>query len=280
MRCPAAPVRSTTLRAVDTARLAAPEIDRLVLAVNRAAGDGDAEMARRAGLGGPGLVKHFADWLLTVGLQRSVAVARLPYVGSGVVAAWLDEMLAAGLVEDRDGRLFAVGGLVPLAESVIAARSEVANRLWAEHAESLASVLAGCRQVADAAPAGFVVGVAHREIPEPDDRALALHQRLVTLRYLRSHCHVLAWNEAQLTSTEIVAMTALWNNDRTIGVPGSLVQRGYAEGAELTEEGELIRGEIEYVTNQCIQPLFDSVTDPESLVERLRALPTEPDELD
>jgi hypothetical protein len=265
---------AATLPAVDSARLAAPEIDRLVLAVNRGIGEGNAALARAAGLEGPGLIKHYADWLLTVGLQREVAVARLPYARAGAVDAWIDELIEAGLIEQRDGRLFAADGLVPLATAILDVRSKAANAFWRDQGEPMEAAITGARQIADAAPGQFVVGVAHREVPEPDDRALALHQRLVTLRYLRSQCHVEAWTEAGLAANEIVSMTALWHHDRTAGIPGSLVQRGFVYGTELTEEGDLIRGEIEYVTNQRTQQLFDALADPEGFVAALKALPS------
>lgn len=259
---------------MDTARLAAPEIDRLVLAVNRAVGEGDEALAAQAGLSGPGLIKHYADWLLTTGVPRQVAVARLPYARDGVVDAWIDELLTAGLLEERDGRIHAVGALTPLAQAVLDSRAKAAATLWAGHGDAVAIAMAGAKQVAAAAPDEFAVGVSHRALPDPDDQLLALHQRLVTLRYLRSHCHVQAWRQAELTPMEIVSMTALWNRDRTAGVPGSLVQRGYVDGAELTEEGELIRGEIEYVTNQHAQVLFTVLADPDGFLEALRSLPS------
>ena len=261
-----------------SARRAAPEIDRLVLAVNGALGKGDEVLVREAGLSEPGFVRGFADWLLTVGLEREVANGRIPYAASGSVDTWLDEAAAAGAIELRDGRFFATDRLVPFATSIMDRRAAVAAGMWGRHTQEIATVTVGLRAMIAAAPSEFRVATSHCEIPEPADRYLAAHQRLTTMRYIRAHAHISAWRDAELTPFEIVAMTGLWRGGRNGGIPGSLVQRGYADPDGLTEEGEMVRQEIEIVTNQRVQPVFDVLDDPEPFLAALEALPSETDD--
>lgn len=265
---------------MDIARLAAPEIDRLVLAVNGRLGEGDPQLAREAGLDDPGFIKHFAEWLLTTGLDPEVAALRLPYVPEGKVAGWLSELEALGAVELRDGHYFATDLLAPLARSVGETTATIARSFWHANEDELKTVMAGITTVIEAAPASFTVAASHRLVPEPGDRFQALHRRLTTMRYLRAHAHVAAWRDADLNPFEIVAMTALWHGDTSVGIPGSLVQRGYVDDGRLTEEGSMVRDEIEIATNDAMTPLFAVVDDHAGLLAALRALPDEPPDLD
>ncbi|HDL41927.1 MAG TPA: hypothetical protein ENG98_02795 [Actinobacteria bacterium] len=262
-----------------SARRAAPQIDRLVIAVNTAVGAGDEGLARDAGLSAPGLTPFFADWLLSVGIEREIAKRRIPYAADGTVDSWLDEGAAAGAIEEREGRYFASERLVPLATSIRKAGTEKAAAFWGKHDNEVEIISTNLRTIIAEAPDEFSLASAHRQIPEPDDRYLALHQRLTTMRYFRSHAHISAWRAAGLTPFEIVAMTGLWRGSENGGIPGSLVQKGYAEADGLTEEGDMVRGEIEIVTNQVVQPLFEVLGEPGPLLDALDALPSEPDDL-
>jgi len=262
-----------------SARRAAPKVDRLVIAVNTAVGGGDEDLARDAGLSGPGLTPFFADFLLSVGIGRETAKLRIPYAAEGTVDDWLDESESAGALEVRDGRYFASERLVPLATAIRSAGAKIAAGLWDGHDKEVEIVTAGLRTIIAAAPEEFALASAHREIPEPNDRYLTLHQRLTTMRYFRAHAHISAWQEAGLTPFEIVAMTGLWRGGENGGIPGSLVQRGYAEEDGLTEEGEMVRDEIEIVTNLRVQPIFDVLVDPSQFLDALDTLPSEQDEL-
>lgn len=262
-----------------SARRAAPQIDRLVIAVNTAVGGGDENLARDAGLSGPGLTPFFADFLLSVGIERSTAKLRIPYAADGMVETWFDEATSVGALEVRDGRHFASERLVPLATAVRNAGAKVAVGFWDGHDKEVEIITAGLQMIISAAPDEFTLAAAHREVPEPGDRYLRLHQRLTTMRYFRAHAHISAWQEAGLTPFEIVAMTGLWRGGENGGVPGSLVQRGYAEENGLTEEGEMVRDEIEIVTNLRVEPLFEVLGEPGPFLDALDALPSEPDEL-
>jgi hypothetical protein len=246
----------------------APEIDRLVLGVNRAADDrirtDVAEMAAELGLDHPAWLKHYAEFLLEGALTEELAVVRLPYAADDAIAERLDTWRRLGLVAGPSGGIAATESLVPLLKRVLDARAGVGRAFWAD-APQFASTADLVEQVVAAIPERFVLATAHRRLPQPADRFLGFHQRLTTLRYVRSQAHVAAWRSLDLTRLEIVAMTALWHGtdaDPGAGLDG-LARNGLAlaDGSGLTVDGVRMRQQIEADTNRTTEPVFRSLNE-------------------
>ncbi|MDH3498814.1 MAG: hypothetical protein OEM97_01710 [Acidimicrobiia bacterium] len=250
------------------ATAAAPEIDRLVWAVNRRAereaGSALAAVARGVGLDAPGHIDHFADWLTTVGVRREVAVRRLPYNEPAEIDRWFDALDALDLLEQDGDRLRAAAGLMPLANALLEARTEAARYRWSGHDETVQRLTGFAAHIARAAPASFVVAASHREIPEFDDSYLSLHLRLVTLRYLRAHAHVEAWTEVGLNVGEIRALTGLWLGNETGTGLRAIADKGLATETELTPLGAEMRTAIEADTNRRLVAAFDALSSKEA----------------
>ncbi len=249
---------------MNTAGLAAPDIDRLVLAVNTRTsavhGERFATLARGLGLDSARMLDHFAEFLLAGRLAREVAIARMPYAPAEAVADRLDELEADSLIEATSGGYGAADPLRPLLSEIRAARAGEAAALWSASNDDVATVEEAAHLVIAAAGPEYPVARAHGALPEPGDRHLGLHQRLTTLRYIRSHAHATAWRARGLEAAEIIAMTRLWRGEDAGGsVPAPLLDRGYAAGdpPALTASGVAVRESIEDETNRIAQPPFD-----------------------
>ncbi len=256
----------------------ATEVDRLVLAVNGAAGasagDEIARMATSLGLSTPALLKHYAEWLLTVGITEEIVILRLPYAAEGAVAERVAEWRSLALVEDQgDGRLRATPPLRPLLHHYLDARATAAAEWWAE-APAFDAVHDAVRTVVAGIGPDLVVAHDHASVPAPERPPLALHQVLTTLRYARSASHVAAWREAGLDRDDILALSSLWQGEEaTRGSLDRLVELGFVEEAGITEEGRQARTFIEAATDRMNDQRFDAV-DAEALLEGLSALPS------
>ncbi len=256
----------------------AAEVDRLVLAVNGAAGvaSGDeiARMATSLGLSTPALLKHYAEWFLTVGITEEIAVLRLPYAADGAVTERVAEWRSLALVADRgDGRLVAAPSLRPLLGHYLDARATAAAEWWAE-APAFEAAHAAVQTVVAGIGPDLAVAHDHASVPAPERLPLALHQALTTLRYARSAAHVAAWKEAGLGRDDILALSSLWQGEEvTRGSVDRLVEMGFADEAGITEEGRQARTYIEAATDRRNAPLFD-VVDTDALLEGLRELPS------
>ena len=256
----------------------APQIDRLVLSVNTRTsaefGEAIHEASRDAGLDGPGLLKHFADWMLADGVPPSVAARRLPYLPERAFAEWVEHLIDRRLLREEPGGLVAVGELVGLARLVQEGRRSVATRIWGDDEQSVAGVRSLIESVIGQAPDDYVVAASHRRVPLPGDAFLSLHQRLTTMRYLRAHAHVLAWRAAGLTADQIVALTRLRDGEATGGLT-SLRERGLAASDSLTSSGARTRQEVEDETNRLCDGLLTVLEPGEGrrLAETLELLP-------
>jgi hypothetical protein len=262
---------------------AAPQIDRLVWAVNRAAEARHIEsitsIAGWTGLEGPGHIDHFADWLTTIGVTREVARSRLVYLPKGSVDRWFDKLEELRLVSiEDDGRVVARPSLYPLANALLDARADVAARLWSGHERPLRRIVAAARAVAQAAPADYGVAASHRDIPDLRSIYLTAHTRLVTLRYLRQHAHVVAWRSAELTADEIWGLTALWTDRPDDRGRAAIEAKGLADSAGLTEQGRALRSRIEVETDHRMAKLFAVLDQPaaDRFLSDLTALPGSP----
>jgi hypothetical protein len=261
---------------------AAVEIDRLVLSVNDAVDDeyGAAllDRARTVGLDSLGPVPQVADLLLAGVLTPDLAMLRMRYRPTGQVTAYLRGLQELGLVEMGEQGFVVTEPMRGLLTAALEARAAVAAATWAGHDAEVAAATRLATDLANAASEEHVVAAVHRTLPEPADRHLALHQRLVTLRYVRQHDHAAAWAAHGLTPATVGAMTRLWHGedvDDTESV-AHLADRGLAttEPPALTDEGRVVREAVEADTNTRSQETFDALgDDAEAFLAMLRRLP-------
>jgi hypothetical protein len=266
---------------MDTARLIAPEIDRLVLGVNQAiepryAGELH-RAARRVGLDALGPLIQFADFLLGGTLTPELAERRFPYLPPGTVASLFADL------EER-GHVTVVGGIYrpddaarTVLETVISLRGSVAHDMWADAHDVVIAAWHLAAPAVAAVTDDYPVAAAHRTLPDPEEPCLRLHHRLVTLRYVRAQAHVDAWRSRDLSPAQIVTLTALWH-DEPHGSAGldALEGRGWVAGepAALTDAGRTAREAIEADTISGAEPVFDALGEAGGqLVSQLASLP-------
>lgn len=269
---------------MEIAREAAPDIDRLVLSVNRQVGPKHGgrllELARGCGLETLELLPHFGDFLLAGRLTHELATLRMRYMRPERVLSRLGELEGKLLVRHGDSGLVVSPAMRPLLEALSVAQADVAAGMWGDYHDDVATLTPLAKRLAEAASDDHVVAVVHRTLPEPADPYLLLLVRLVTLRYIRQHDHAMAWHSRGLTAPEMVTMTELWHNQAS-GQSGDGLTRLVAEGLaeanppRLTSAGLQMREAIEDETNRRCQETFD-VLDPgaaEALIAALRRLP-------
>ena len=265
---------------VRIAREAAPEIDRLVLSVNRRVGPKHgtrlAQLARERGLGTLELLPHFGDFLLAGRLTRDLAILRMRSWPPEQVLTRLDELEEKELIRQGDTGLVATSTMRPLLEELLTAQADVAAQAWGDHPDDVSTATQMAREVGAAASDEHVVAVVHRSLPSPADPFLLLEHRLVTLRYIRQHDHAMAWLARGLTAPDMVIMTKLWQNN-PMGEPSDglarLIELGLVGGdpPRLTAAGGEMREAIEADTNERAQQTFD-VLDDRGATEFLAAL--------
>jgi len=257
----------------------APEIDRLVLAVNESV-DG----TRLSEAAGDRVVdwmvlNQFGDFLAAGVLTQQIATSRSPYRPREVVRARIHELVEQGLVEHRGKSLGATDELWPLIKAFMDARADAAGSLWRGHEDDIDQASRTAQELRALASDDHVVAAAHRALPAPDDPYLGLHSRLVTLRYVRQHDHVEAWLAHGLTAPAAVVMTALWQGETVGSGPGlsELTSRGLAKDdpPALSDEGRRMREAIEVDTNERSQAIFSGLGDDETaeFLAVLRRLP-------
>ncbi len=249
---------------------AAPEIDRLVLSVNGGVipkhGRRLMALARERDLDSLELLPHLGDFLRAGVLTPEVATLRVRYWPPERVLDRLDEFEAKQLIEPSSGGLAATPTMRELLEAFLAAQADVAADQWGGHDDELATAAHLAQLVGLAASDDHMVAVLHRTLPEPTNRYLVLHHRLVTLRFVRQHDHAEAWLACDLTAPTMVVMTGLWHNGE-VEAPDAglnqLVELGFAttDPPTLTAAGRDVRETIEADTNQRAQATFDALDD-------------------
>ena len=257
----------------------APEVDRLVLAVNNAVDQ--ARLAEAAG-------DHVLDWMLLQGvgdflvagvLTEEIATLRSRYRPRDVVLSRLRELEQHELVERRGDALVANDELRPLIETMMDARADAAATMWRGHEDDVDRASQKAQELGALASDDHLVATVHRTLPAPENPYLRLHSRLVTLRYLRQHDHAEAWLAHGLTASEIVVMTGLWNGEDVASGEdlAQLVTRGLAshDPLALTDAGQSMREEIEADTNERSQRIFSALGEDETteFLAVLRRLP-------
>ena len=253
----------------------APEIDRLVLAVNQAVDD--ARLSDAAGDRALDWItlSQLGDFMLAGVLTEDIAALRSPYRPRDVVLGRLHDLEQQGLIERRGPAMAATDELRPLIETMLEARADAAASMWRGCEDDVDQASATAQKLGGLVSDDHTVAAAHRMLPAPDDRYLRLHSRLLTLRYVRQHDHVEAWGAHGLTAPAAVVMTGLWQGEDV--APGAglteLVSRGLASNdpPELTDAGRHMRDAIETDTNERAQVIFAELGDDES-AEFLAAL--------
>ncbi len=256
----------------------APEIDRLVLAVNDAV-----DSARLLDATGDRVVdwmvvNQLGDFLVAGALTHQIATSRSPYRPAEVVRGRLHELVEQGLAEHRGSALAATDELRPLIRAYLDARAEAAASLWRGHEDDVERASRMAQELGALASDDHVVAVAHHALPAPEDAYLSLHSSLATLRYVRQHDHVEAWLSHGLTAATAVAMSALRQGETVDQgrALDDLVSRGLAtDDSTLTDAGRRMREAIEIDTNERNQVIFDSLGEHETteFLAVLRRLP-------
>lgn len=264
---------------------AAPEIDRLVLAVGREVNErhGSAllERARQLGLDSMAMLPHLGDFLAAGTLTHQLARIRLRYMSSNLVQGRLRQLEELGLIRQTNGTLAATEDFRVLLDQLAAAQADVATLMWSEHPGSVDTASRVAAELAAAADDEHVVAVAHRALPESPDPFGRLERRLVTLRYIRNHDHARAWEGEGLSAPEIVVITKIWRDepvDVSDDIMHTLIDRAFLakEPIRLTDEGREMRERIEAETNRRAQETFDRIPEADAFafLEAIRVLPS------
>ena len=260
----------------------APQIDRLVLGINRQIGPRYGRVleaiAGELGLDSLRLIPHFADFWLDGPLHPELAETRLPYSAPGAVESRLGLFVRLGLVDETDRGLEATSRFRPLLVASVAARSDVVEAVWADVQTSEIEPL--IMRVIGAVPEAYRVAVAHRSLTPAPGPLLRFFDHLVTLRYIRQHDHVSAWQSEGVSADAMKILTPLWYRESPPDEgPGwqELQDGGLVEERSLTERGRRLRERIEAETNRRSASTWMALDDPERehLLAALSEMPTE-----
>jgi hypothetical protein len=260
---------------------AAPEIDRLVIAVHFAVRDHHrpavVDAVEAAGLESPAIINDLAEFLLANGIDDALIARRVQYVPGTLVADRVEALAESGHLVRRDDRWLPDARLTTLLSELLAIRTDAARELWALHLDRVAVLSSLAGALIDRAAAPGPLFAAHRNLPVPEDAFLALHHRLTTLRYIRFEAHTTAWTTRGFDAATMQTFTALWSGQADIDdVPASLRDRGLAtlDPPQLTAAGRELRDEIEAETNRLVDLSFAVLGDEAAtLVDHLEALP-------
>lgn len=225
------------------------------------------------------LIPQLAPFIAGGRLTRDLAAVRMRYLPPDRLDARIDELAESGLLQPVGDTWQAGPELAVVLQEQASALREVTNKEWGGQPEAVEAAGATARRVGEAATDEHVVAVVHRGLPEPGDPYLRLHQRLVTLRFIRQHDHAEAWLSHGLTAGQVVVLTGLWhgNDVDASEVVDELNRRGYVDSGpiRLSAEGKAVRDQIETETNRRNAETFDVLTQAEAerFLETLRQLP-------
>ena len=253
----------------------APEIDRLVWAVNIRAKDYEVDYAvlEDVGLSAEtfGTLNNLVPFLDE--LDESLVYRRYIYRPPEVLAAFIEDMLAAGVVTRHGEQLVPTPIMAPVRADLLRAIRDAARHFWSAY--DVADVSEMARTVLDASPAHYGLAQAGIKSPEPEDPHHRFHQRLAGLRLLRNEAHVEAWQHHGLEPIDVEVLTAAFSGTATQRPPtptDRLIERGYVRDGSVTEEGLAARQGIEDATNESVAGAFATV-DLDAFVAGLRKLP-------
>lgn len=266
---------------MSTARDAAPEVDRLVLSVNRSH---DEDRIRRAaadvGLDSLDLLLHWWDFLLAGRLTPEIATLRSRYRPEEQIRARLEDLAEGGHLEETPTGLAATEALRPVLDALADEFTTCARTAWRGRDDAVATATVAADQLAARATDEHVVAAVHRSLPRPADPYGGLHHRLITLRFIRQHDHAEAWTGHGMTAAQMVVFTRLWSGEdprEDRGTLDELVERGLVDRqlGELTPDGRKLRQVIEDDTNGRNARTFASLDDGgASFLAAVRSLPS------
>ena len=234
----------------------APEVDRLVLGINRTVGPRHGRVlmasARELGLDSLKLIPHFADFWLEGPLTADIAVRRLPYAPDGSVVERLDRFVSMGLLNETQAGFEATPRFRPLLVASVAAREEVVLGTWSGFDDTISDLEPLVARVIAGVMDSHAVAATHRALTPDPDPLVRFYNRLVTMRFIRQHDHVEAWRAQGMTPSGVTVLTALWHGEPAPDdAPGwiDLAEDGLVLEGKLTEAGRRIRDQIEADTN-------------------------------
>jgi len=255
----------------------APEIDRLVWAVNFRARDHEVDYSvlEDVGLSADafGTLNNLVPFLDD--LDEPLVYRRYTYRPPEVLAAFIEDIIAAGVVTKHGEQLVPTPIMAPVRADLLRAIRGAARHFWSAY--DVAEVSQMARTVLDASPAHYRLAQAGIKSPEPEDPHHRLHQRLAGLRLLRNESHVSAWKKHGLEPRDVEVLTATFSGTETQSSPTPtdlLIERGYVNNDLVTAEGLAVRQAIEDATNEGVAEAFATV-DLHAFLAGLRELPPE-----
>ena len=256
-----------------TLALIAPEIDRLVWAVNgRAKSQLDRTVLEAAGLSESvaGLLNNLIPFLDD--LTESFVYRRYLYMDPSVLAVVLDDLVTAGVLTRHGDQLAPTPLMVPIRVEFLRSNHEAAHHFW--EGTDVAGLVTQARTVLDASPSEYGLAQLARVVAEPEDMLQRLHQLLAGLRLLRNESHVAAWRAEGLEPGDVEMLTAAFSGSETQSPTlqtQTLVDRGLAGSGVVTQKGLELRQSIEDATNAGVRTAFGSI-DATSFLEGLQSL--------
>jgi DNA-binding MarR family transcriptional regulator len=266
----------------------APQVDRLFIAVHRAAGPAGRVILDELGLQNFGVLVDLRKLMLSPsGMLPGQAEALERYRDPREIDADLDAHVRQGLLQRQGERIFPTeeGREILLRLTRNLARS--AETLWPD--EETTSRSAGVAMEAIDRAASIVSAESYPAftaeaagyMPADGSSSMRLWSGLSSLRYLRADSHTLAWREAGLTLWEISILTSLCNNQspnrvkevrpgehvdesRPRAALGSLRKRHWVTRTGgtwvVTPEGREARQLIEVRTNEYNLPAYTALS--------------------
>ena len=257
-----------------TLALIAPEIDRLVWAVNgRTKSQLDRAVLEAAGLSESvaGLLNNLIPFLDD--LTESFVYRRYLYMDRSAVGVLLGDLLSAGILTRHGDQLAVTPLMAPIRAEFLRSNHEAAHHFWTEH--DVTELVTMARVVLDASPAEYGMAQLARTVAEPEDLLQRFHQLLAALRLLRNESHVAAWRAEGLEPADVEMLTAAFSGSETRSPAASvptLIDRGLVKDGSVTAEGLELRQSIEDATNDGAAGAFGTI-DRERLLAALRVLP-------
>jgi hypothetical protein len=275
----------------------APHVDRLFIAVHRAARPfAESVLGELRALRLGFLIDLRKLTLAPHGMTVEQALAFERYIDAAHLLAALDENQRQGMIARR-GVTFqptATGRRILLA--ITEAQAKAAVQLWSGLEPNMPDVIQSLHRVVDHAAqtldrSHYPVFTSERlgYLPADPAPAYMLFTHISTLRYLRADAHALAWREAGLTASQAVCVATLLKEPEQIKqlerfehhaeALESLNHKGWISRErahwKLTKYGRETRESIERATNQHNGAPFGALTQTErsALLDTLMRFP-------
>ncbi len=257
----------------------APEIDRLVWAVNFRARDHEVDytILENAGLN-PALYGTLSNLVPFVDmLSEEFVVRRYLYRPPEELVQFVGELVDSGLLVREGDQLRKTIRLQPVLDEIDTAICNSARHFWVNHRVTVEAAAGPLRRILEASPERYGLAQAALSGNKPDDLFHRFHYRLSGLRLLRNESHVEAWRRHGLTPADVEVLSAGWGGGEVPAGMGStdrLEERGLFADGVVTAAGLSLRQSIEDDTNAGVASAFASV-DQGALFAALVSLPPE-----